>query len=396
MVQPTPEMDAFIRRIEALPTGPGVSLDGGLQPSLDEETELRKLFANDRQNARIANPYVGLVDIFAAPKAIRTTRARVVGGKEELSSKYVMPIAEMNRRKEGSHSVVDDLEQFKKNWAIFSEGTLVQLLDWNNVVAAGGSVLACLTPLDEDQKATRRSIRKYYHSQVYSTSDIDLFLWGLTAEQVSSFVPVTVGGDSQWNQAEVKIKRIYEAVRDSVPWDVTCIRTKHTISIHCELISGLLWAHTHVGLAQYPHRSVQIILRLYHSPAEILAGFDVDAPCCAYDGMFCSQEEQVQFEYRSVGNRVWANPRAIVAMMRQCNTVDVTRRSPSYEVRLAKYSRRLYEVYIPSLSRDKIDPTVRPPDLYHLECILHPPDLRTQYSQGQRSGTPSRSGEAEK
>ncbi len=37
-------------------------------------------------------------------------------------------------------------------------------------------------------------------------------------------------------QAEVKIKSIYEAVRDSVPWDVTCIRTKHTVSIHCELL----------------------------------------------------------------------------------------------------------------------------------------------------------------
>jgi hypothetical protein len=36
-------------------------------------------------------------------------------------------------------------------------------------------------------------------------------------------------------QAEVKITKIYEAVRDSVPWDITCVRTKHTVSIHCEL-----------------------------------------------------------------------------------------------------------------------------------------------------------------
>ena len=99
--------------------------------------------------------------------------------------------------------------------------------------------------------------------------------------------------------------------------------------------------------AQYPYRSVQIVLRLYSSPAEILAGFDVDAPCCAYDG-----------------DRVWANPRAIVAMMRQSNTVDVTRRSPSYEVRLAKYSSRGFEIYIPGLKRDEVDPTVRPVFLF--------------------------------
>jgi len=107
-------------------------------------------------------------------------------------------------------------------------------------------------------------------------------------------------------------------------------------------------------LAQYPYRSVQIVLRLYSSPAEVLAGFDVDAPCCAYDG-----------------ERVWASPRAIIAMMRQSNTVDMTRRSPSYEVRLAKYSSRGFEIYIPGLKRNEIDPTVR---LVHLlrsdYCVL--------------------------
>lgn len=89
-------------------------------------------------------------------------------------------------------------------------------------------------------------------------------------------------------QAEVKINSIYEAVRDSVPWDVTCVRTKHTVSIHCRSIEGKLVRPTMtntVNLAQYPYRPIQIVLRLYQSPAEILAGFDVDAPCVAYDGI---------------------------------------------------------------------------------------------------------------
>lgn len=42
-------------------------------------------------------------------------------------------------------------------------------------------------------------------------------------------------------------------------------------------------------------------------------------------------------------------------MMRQCNTVDVTRRSPSYEVRLSKYSSRDFEVYVPQLNRADIE-----------------------------------------
>jgi hypothetical protein len=111
-------------------------------------------------------------------------------------------------------------------------------------------------------------------------------------------------------------------------------------------------------LAQYPYRSVQIVLRLYSSPAEILAGFDVDAPCCAFDG-----------------DRVWANPRAIVSMMRQSNTVDMTRRSPSYEVRLAKYSSRGFEVYIPGLKRSEIDPTVRLVHLFKSPVVIILPKI---------------------
>ena len=150
-------------------------------------------------------------------------------------------------------------------------------------------------------------MRKHFHEDTYPTSDIDLFLYGLTP-----------------SQAEKKMLTIYEAVRDSVPQDVTCVRTKHAVSIH----------------SQYPYRPVQIILRLYSSPAEILAGFDVDAACCAFDGQ-----------------RVWASPRAVVAMMRQSNTVDMTRRSPSYEVRLAKYAARGFEIHVPSLRREDIDLT---------------------------------------
>ena len=102
-------------------------------------------------------------------------------------------------------------EEFQKNWAIFTEGSLSQLNNWNNIVAAGGAVQACLSPVPEQFKESKRSLRKHFHTKAFPTSDVDLFLYGLTPEQ-----------------AEVKINEIYEAVRDSVPWDVTCIRTKHT------------------------------------------------------------------------------------------------------------------------------------------------------------------------
>ncbi|TFK64176.1 ankyrin [Pluteus cervinus] len=312
------EAQAFIKRVVSLPKGPGISLDDALKPSLDDEADLRRLFATEKDNARLKDPYVGLIDIFSAPGDIRTTRARVVKDDEDLAAKYVMPLTEVDRRKEGTSSMANDLEEFKKSWAIFTEASL-STLDWSNVVAAGGAVQACLAPLSDETKSSKKNLRKHLHTVAYPTSDVDLFIWGLTPEQ-----------------AEVKMHAIYNAVQDAVPWDVTCVRTKHTVSIH----------------SQYPYRSIQIVLRLYSSPAEILAGFDIDVPCFAYNG-----------------TQVWGNPRAIVAMMRQCNTVDMTRRSPSYEVRLAKYSLRGFEVLVPSLKRQDIDPTIYERSIARIEGL---------------------------
>ena len=44
--------------------------------------------------------------------------------------------------------------------------------------------------------------------------------------------------------------------------------------------------------------------------------------------------------------------------MTQTNTIDLSRRSPSYESRLSKYARRGFEVYWPDLDRSKVDPTI--------------------------------------
>ena len=178
------ETQTFLDNILALPSSPGVSLDGVLAKAIEDETVLRRLYANDRTSTRISNPYVGLVSVYDAPDAIRKTRARVVKDKEDLDAKHILPLADDLRRKEGTPSVAESLEQFQRNWNVFTEGALSQLTDWNNVVAAGGSVLACLLPLSVENGETKRAIRKFYHSKAYPTSDVDLFLWGLTPQQV--------------------------------------------------------------------------------------------------------------------------------------------------------------------------------------------------------------------
>ncbi|CAG8719017.1 4950_t:CDS:2, partial [Ambispora leptoticha] len=205
-----------------------------------------------------------------------------------------------------------------------------------------GSVLACLLPLPEEYSTFSRKTREYYHEKAYVSSDIDLFIYGLDEEA-----------------AKQKMLHIYNVVADNVPWEVTCVRAKSCVSI----------------ISQYPYRHIQIVLRLYQSPSEILTGFDVD--CCS-----------VGFD----GENAWALPRAHQAITKQCNVVDLTRRSPSYEMRLAKYTERGFEIKVPSLDHSRIDPTIYDRSFEKLHGLarllvlerLATPDFRFRYLEEKR------------
>ena len=182
------EASQFLSRIAGLPKGP-VSLDEVLQPSLRDEAELRKLFATDKGSARLRNIHVGLVDVFAAPSDIRTTRARVIKDDADRDAQHVLALPSSLRREEGSPAMVENIEAFKKNWDVFTESSLSQLADWSNVIAAGGSVQACLMPLPKAATRSKRDLRKYFHEKAFPSSDVDIFLYGLTADEVCCAFP---------------------------------------------------------------------------------------------------------------------------------------------------------------------------------------------------------------
>jgi hypothetical protein len=169
-------------------------------------------------------------------------------------------------------------------------------------------VTTALLPVPKKWAGSKRRLREYYHEHLAPASDVDLFIYGLNEEQ-----------------AIEKIKQIERNIKDSILHETTTIRTKNAITI----------------ASQYPTRHVQIVLRLYDSVSQIITGFDVDCACAAY-----------------TGDQVYAAPRAIAAFMTQCNTIDLTRRSPSYENRLSKYSHRGFEVHWPLLERSRVDPTI--------------------------------------
>ncbi|KAK3329602.1 hypothetical protein B0H66DRAFT_31713 [Apodospora peruviana] len=279
-----------------------------IEPYRKYEASLRQAYAQEPEDELLKDPYVNVLPLFTEDTPNIKVRARDLANESKAEkSKYIMPLPKGIRRPNDSPAVVQSFKEFQRNFNVFSESSLVEL-NWDNVIAAGSSVVNCLLPVPEEQGSSKRGLREFYHEKFCPASDVDLFLYGLTEEQ-----------------AIEKIKDIEISVRDALLTETTTVRTKHAITI----------------CSQYPTRHIQIVLRIYKSVSEILTGFDIDCSGAAYDG-----------------KQVYCTPRALESYMTQINHIDLSRRSPSYENRLSKYSHRGFEVYWPDLDRSRVDPTI--------------------------------------
>ncbi|GAW12320.1 hypothetical protein ANO14919_016850 [Xylariales sp. No.14919] len=287
---------------------PHTSMAELMEPYRKFEAKLREMYAQERNNPVLDDPYLNVLPLFTKDTSAVQTRARNLGSETSVQKdKYIMSLPDEKRRPNGAPAVAESLKEFRHNFNIFSELSLSDM-DWDNVVAAGSSVVNCLLPVPPEYKKSKRALREYYHEKFCPASDVDLFLYGLSEEQ-----------------AIEKIKDIETRVRDAILAEVTIVRTKNAITI----------------CSQYPTRHIQIVLRVYKSISEILTGFDIDCSGAAYDG-----------------KQVYVTPRALASYITQINPIDLSRRSPSYENRLSKYSHRNFEVYWPELDRSRVDPTI--------------------------------------
>ena len=302
---PSGSVMEFIPYLSKYPDIPIAQL---LEPYKKFEGELRKVYAQQPTHELVRDGKANLVPIFAGNEKELQIRARSLNTEsEQEKSKYIMNLKDEERKQTGAPAVVSSFKDFQQNFNLFSESSLTEL-DWNNVVAAGSAVTTALLPVPEKWADSKRGLREYYHQHLAPASDVDLFLYGLSEEQAID-----------------KIKEIERSIKDGILQETTTIRTKNAITI----------------ASQYPTRHVQVVLRLYDSMSQIITGFDVDCACAAYDG-----------------TQVYAAPRAIASFITQCNTIDLERRSPSYENRLSKYSHRGFEIHWPPLDRTRIDPTI--------------------------------------
>jgi hypothetical protein len=203
----------------------------------------------------------------------------------------------------GEPSVVASLADFRRHF--FAAAPALEFLDWNNLFCAGGSVLGAALAGPSAQR------------ELFGGSDVDLFIYGLDRD-------AAIG----------KIAHVVEVLRQHACGGEApvVVRTARTVSV----VSG------------FPHRHVQIILRLYESPAEVLLGFDLDCVGIGFG---------IGFDGTALSENVWCLPRTQRALNFRVNVADPSRqtyRTTSYEYRLYKYSRRGFGVAIPGFDRSSV------------------------------------------
>ncbi|KAJ3121113.1 Protein mono-ADP-ribosyltransferase parp4 [Nowakowskiella sp. JEL0407] len=298
LVQKFPEryLDAWDRKIFSLPF-PDIGyntvhymLENGNPPpeydsivKCDEyysECELvyRQQFVDDPDSKKLEDPYLLLQNVFEGGRSLKS---QPISPEEEEQLYFLFK----DKIPASPTVMVPRKTDFLRNWNTITQG-IFKFVNFSNVFIAGGAVLAALQPETD------------FETSAFFNADIDVFIYGLKLDQV-----------------EQKVRELYSAFKRALgDRDLLLIRNIRSLVI----------------ISEYPGRQIQIVFRLYRSPAEILMGFDIDSCCFGFDG-----------------DTVWALPRGLRAITRRYNVVNMTRRSASYEYRLFKYSRRGFAVAIP-------------------------------------------------
>ncbi|KAI8893570.1 kinase-like domain-containing protein [Globomyces pollinis-pini] len=251
------------------------------------ENSYRELFVENRSSPILDNPYLLLEKIHIS---ISDYLADPLQPDLENNMYFFKPKLEFNQK------TICGQEQFKIQWNHFTGG-IFQNICLDNLFFAGGAVLAALQPFDSS-----KDLEEQFTNSGFYNSDIDIFVYGITD-------PVA---------ATARVAQFCEELLLQTSDEVLFVRSRHTITI----------------IRPHPHRQLQVILRLYKSPAEILIGFDIDSCSVGYDG-----------------KDVYGLPRFVRSVITGYNVIDITRRSPSYEYRLYKYSKRGFGVLVPGVSR---------------------------------------------
>lgn len=150
---PVPHKD-FISYVQIRPHEPVQHI---VAPYNEYEARLREGFAQHRDHEALRDPRVNAVSVFARNSEVLSSRSRRTDD-QALNEKYVMPLQSKDRKPDGAPAMVGSMQDFKKNFNLFSESSLADL-DWTNVVAAGSSVVTALLPVPEKYNTSKKALR---------------------------------------------------------------------------------------------------------------------------------------------------------------------------------------------------------------------------------------------
>ncbi len=184
------------------------------------------------------------------------------------------------------------------------------------------------------------------------SNDIDLFIYGSNIDEANKIIRrilkhVIKYENNKYNKLKTGNSTVTgdnSAVTDDSDvineTNITFIKRKNTITID-----------------EY---DIQLILRIYKSPSEIIHGFDLGSSAVGFDGsnLYFTSLSKFAYEYG-------------------CNIVDTTRRSTTYERRLIKYFDRGFEIILPRFNIKKTSNRLM--DLYDLNEYCEMPYLVFTY-----------------
>jgi len=287
-----------------------------------DEDKLRAHFAQAPSHAAVSEPHVGLLAVFDGdgfssgknPHLYRELRGHRVF--ERISTKAQ---DRYSWRKAARCIGPETLDDFQILWAA-NCGPLKDFdFEGSNMIAAGGSVLRCLLGrVNTDSKGKKYACGSEEAPFGFTESDIDLFFVGAREEE-----------------AILSLKELYDHLKQDS--EVTVVRTQHAITFVTPPRGSRIWTAHWTDPTYRKGSVIQVILRLYKSPAEVLLGFDVDACCVAYDG-----------------SEVWGTPRSKRALSGMVNVADADRMSYTYEARLLKYAHRGFTVIMPGFEPKRV------------------------------------------
>ena len=243
--------------LQYLDKNPLLSIKDARNPFDAFEEQLRSLFAQDPTNCLIQDNLTNLIDLYNSKNPeVRYRDAYYIDNPQQI----VFPL--QNHKPAGELAIVPSLRNFGDNFNIFTDHAFTNWgkAEWSNIVVAGSAVSKCLEPIPDAVKHLGGNvIRQYYLESPGTPSDIDIFMYGISDQNIA-------------------VSRIVDIVsRLNRVGTTVSIRTLNCVTV----------------VAPHPQRYIQIVFRLYRTLSEIVTGCDLDCCCLAYDR-----------------SRVFASPRA--------------------------------------------------------------------------------------